>query len=102
LTKWKNPVSGYFFILPWLVGFLLLTAWPMAQSVYFSLTDYSLLEAPRWLGTANYVKIFTDDSSFTTAVAVTSAFVALVVPQGRHRRQLPDGGAKGLGTVHWR
>ena len=36
-------LAGYIFISPWLIGFLLLTLWPIAQSFYLSFTDYSLL-----------------------------------------------------------
>ncbi len=33
---------GLIYATPWLIGFLLLTAWPILSSFYYSLTDYSL------------------------------------------------------------
>lgn len=78
--RWESPVAGYLFISPWLIGFLLLTLWPMIQSVYYSFTDYSLLEAPNWVGTANYEKIFNEDKLFFQSLGVTLWFVALSVP----------------------
>ncbi|WP_342045814.1 carbohydrate ABC transporter permease [Bacillus sp. OTU530] len=78
--RWESPIAGYLFISPWLIGFLLLTLWPMIQSVYYSFTDYSLLEAPHWVGAANYEKIFNEDKLFFKSLGVTLWFVALSVP----------------------
>ncbi len=75
-----NHLAGYIFISPWLIGFLLLTLWPIAQSFYLSFTDYSLLEDPVWTGTSNYVNIFTNDSTFTKSLSVTFTFVLFSVP----------------------
>ncbi|MGG3468562.1 sugar ABC transporter permease [Neobacillus pocheonensis] len=78
--RWESPIAGYLFISPWLVGFLILTLWPMIQSVYYSFTDYSLLEAPHWVGAANYEKIFNEDNLFFKSLGVTLWFVAFSVP----------------------
>lgn len=72
--------EGYLYIAPWLIGFFLLTLWPMFQSVYFSFTNYSLLEKAEWVGLRNYVKIFTDDSSFVNSITATLKFVIISVP----------------------
>ncbi|GGG02828.1 carbohydrate ABC transporter permease [Paenibacillus abyssi] len=78
--RWESPVAGYLFISPWLIGFLVLTLWPMILSAYYSFTDYSLLEAPNWIGTKNYSLIFTNDSLFAQSLKVTLLFVVLSVP----------------------
>jgi multiple sugar transport system permease protein len=76
-----NNLAGYIFISPWLIGFLLLTVWPIGQSFYLSFTDYSLLEDPVWSGLANYTKIFSgNDDTFIQSLTVTFTFVALAVP----------------------
>ncbi|MFS0723479.1 carbohydrate ABC transporter permease [Paenibacillus sp. 1P07SE] len=82
MFKKENNLAGYIFISPWLIGFLLLTLWPIAQSFYLSFTNYSMLDvgAPTWLGTDNYVKILTDDSTFTKSLTVTFMFVLISVP----------------------
>lgn len=72
--------TGYLYIMPWLAGFFLLTVWPMLQSAYFSLTDYSLLEPAKWVGLRNYQKIFTDDQSFVNSLRATSLYVLFSVP----------------------
>jgi multiple sugar transport system permease protein len=68
------------FIAPWLIGFLLLTLWPIGQSFYLSFTDYSLLSEPVWTGGANYAKIFGGDPTFLQSLRVTSTFVLYSVP----------------------
>ncbi|MEK3915878.1 carbohydrate ABC transporter permease [Paenibacillus sp. FSL H7-0331] len=78
--QWQSYLQGYLFISPWLLGFFLLTFWPMLQSLYFSFTDYSLLEAEKWIGTDNYHKILFDDSSFINSIKATFIFVLLAVP----------------------
>lgn len=75
-----NNLAGYIFISPWLLGFLLLTVWPIIQSFYLSFTEYSLLEAPTWTGTDNYANIFKNDADFTTSLKVTFIFVLFSVP----------------------
>lgn len=79
-NKGETNLAGYIFISPWLIGFLLLTLWPIGQSFYLSFTEYSLLEDPVWIGTDNYVNIFTDDSTFTKSLSVTFLFVLISVP----------------------
>lgn len=76
----QHHLAGYVFISPWLIGFLLLTLWPILQSFYLSFTDYSLLDAPSWVGTDNYTEIFTKDRLFVKSLAVTFIFVLLAVP----------------------
>lgn len=76
----KKNITGYLFISPWLIGFLLLTIWPILQSLYLSFTDYTLLAPPNWLGIANYKNIFTNDDVFTTSLGVTVTFVLFAVP----------------------
>ncbi|MFD0696707.1 carbohydrate ABC transporter permease [Paenibacillus sp. GCM10027628] len=78
--RWESPVAGYLFISPWLVGFLLLTLWPMVQSVYYSFTKYTLLDSPEWIGLRNYERIFTDDEMFRQSLKITILFVVLSVP----------------------
>ncbi|MFY0759542.1 sugar ABC transporter permease [Metabacillus dongyingensis] len=78
--KWDAPLTGYLFISPWLLGLFLLTLYPMLQSLYFSFTDYSLLEAPNWVGIENYQKIFLQDKLFYKSLSITLFFVILSVP----------------------
>lgn len=82
LTRRLNStqLAGYVFISPWLIGFLLLTLWPIGQSFYLSFTDYSLLSDPVWTGTSNYDKIFNNDETFVKSLKVTFTYVLVSVP----------------------
>ncbi len=61
-------------------GILALVAYPMAMSFYYSLTNYSILDAPQWVGIQNYSKILFDDDTFRQSLKVTLLFVFFAVP----------------------
>ncbi|MCU6796742.1 MULTISPECIES: carbohydrate ABC transporter permease [Paenibacillus] len=79
-NRFIEPIWGYVFISPWLLGLFVLTIGPMSQSFYLSLTAYNLLELPTWIGFGNYHEIFTDDKDFWKAMQVTFTYVVLSVP----------------------
>lgn len=79
-TRLRSQIAGYGFLTPWLIGFFVLTLGPALSSLYLSLTDYSLMSTPRWVGAANYVQIATDDPRFRAAMNVTFTYVLLSVP----------------------
>ncbi|MCT7377119.1 carbohydrate ABC transporter permease [Chelativorans salis] len=68
------------FLLPWFIGFFGLTAGPALVSLYLSFTNFDLLTEPRWIGTANYVRIATADPRFVASIQVTFFYVLLSVP----------------------
>lgn len=78
--NFKNNWEGYLYIAPWLIGFLLLQAWPMVYSIYLSFTDYSLFKEPNWVGLQNFKNIFTIDFTFKKSLQTTFKFVVLAVP----------------------
>jgi multiple sugar transport system permease protein len=50
----------YLFISLWIIGFVLFDAGPIVASLIVSFTNWSLLEAPKWIGLANYQKMIGD------------------------------------------
>jgi multiple sugar transport system permease protein len=52
--------AGYVFVAPWIIGFLCLFLGPMVASVVFSMCDYDVLHAPRWVGADNYARMLQD------------------------------------------
>jgi len=76
----SRAVAGYGFLMPWLIGFFLLTVGPSFISLYLSFTNFDLLTPPEWLGTANYERILTGDAKFMASMRVTFTFVLLSVP----------------------
>lgn len=76
----NNHVVGYLFSAPFILGFLVFIVYPVFSSLYYSFTDYNLLEAPNWVGFDNYKAIFTDDDKFKKSVSVTFNYVFASVP----------------------
>src|SRR6266700_6303493 len=56
----KEGVSGYLFISPWIIGFLLFYLYPLLDTIYNSFTVYKLFGDPQWIGLQNYVNLFHD------------------------------------------
>src|SRR5947199_3234325 len=75
----KDNKAGYLFLLPWLIGLVVITIGPLVASLYLSFTDYSLIEAPHWTGLANYVRMFGDER-LHNALVVTFIYVLVSVP----------------------
>ncbi|HWT73696.1 MAG TPA: sugar ABC transporter permease, partial [Mobilitalea sp.] len=49
---------GFFFIIPWLIGFIVFKLYPFASSLFYSFTDYQLFEGIKHVGLMNYLHIF--------------------------------------------
>jgi multiple sugar transport system permease protein len=71
-------IRGLTWISPWLVGFLLFFAVPICLSLYYSLTDYTLLEGPVFIGADNYREL-AGDALFHRAVWNTLYFAVCSV-----------------------
>jgi len=78
----RKHLTGYGFVSPWIIGFILLTAGPMIFSLYLSLTRATLLSPPKWVGLDNYLHMVADDPLFFTSLWNTVYFVAFSVPLG--------------------
>lgn len=57
----KRTISAYLFMLPALALLTIFLFIPLAQVLYFSLTDYDLLTPPVWVGLDNYSRLFQDE-----------------------------------------
>jgi multiple sugar transport system permease protein len=75
----SSNLVGLAWVSPWIVGFLAFMLFPAAMSLYYSLTDYPLLETPLWLGTANYERLLTD-TTFHKALKNTVIYAAALIP----------------------
>jgi len=72
---------GLIFISPWIIGFLLFTAFPMIASLVFSVTEFNLLQPKdfKFVGLSNYVRLFSDPQVIKSLV-ITLRFALLSVP----------------------
>lgn len=69
----------YFFIFPWLFGFLTLTLGPMIFSFAMSFTDWDMFTQMNFIGLGNYKKLF-QDSRFLISVKNTFIYTFMSVP----------------------
>ncbi len=77
----RRLTTGLAFISPWLVGFVLLTVYPLLSIVYHSLCDWSVLMPASFVGLSNYHDLFTDEL-FWKALSNTIFYAALAIPMG--------------------
>lgn len=56
--------TGFLFALPWIIGFLAFSLYPICISLYYSLTDFNIFKAPKWVGFSNYTALFADEKFY--------------------------------------
>jgi len=56
----QNFWLGALFIMPWFIGFVLFTFYPMAASLVYSFTEYHSRKPLVWVGLENYTTMFSD------------------------------------------
>ena len=73
--------KGLGFLSPWIVGFSVFTLVPVVLSLYYSLCDYSLLQAPLYVGLDNYRDLMADPI-FWKALVNTFYYAMMALPAG--------------------
>ncbi len=56
-ARMRETFAGYGFLGPNFLGFLLFVSVPIAASLFFSFTEYNILQPPRWVGLRNYADV---------------------------------------------
>lgn len=80
MKLYKDNKVAYVLLAPWLIGFFGMWLIPMFISIYYSFTDFNLLNTPSFIGLANYMRAFTQDKMFYQAMKVTFSYVLILVP----------------------
>ena len=79
----KNAI-GYAFLMPFLVLFAIFVIVPVGGAMYYSLTNYNMIQAPKFVGLSNYAQLILDDDVFlislknTLLLAVVSVLLAII------------------------
>jgi oligogalacturonide transport system permease protein len=79
----RKSLYGYLFISPWLIGFMLLVVWPLAQSFYFSLNNMRITPVGlqfKYVGFNNYLDVWLKDMFFIQELLQFVLHIALRVP----------------------
>lgn len=70
---------GWLFCSPWLLGLLFFYAYPLIASIYFSFTNYSILQPGEFIGLNNYKELL-NDQLFWKSIYNTIYFAIYFVP----------------------
>lgn len=82
--KWShhervNFKQGMLFLLPWTIGFLAFTLYPMVASLVYSFSIYHSKQPLEWVGIQNYAQLLKDDL-FWKSLSNTIFLVGIGVP----------------------
>ena len=78
----REAIDGYICIAPWVLGFIIFTAFPIIASFVLSFSRYTILDPPRFIGLDNYTKMVSGDPLFWQSLKVTVIYTVLLVPLG--------------------
>lgn len=76
----KRNRASYALLAPYFILFFLFTVLPVAISIFFSFTDFNMLQLPHFVGLKNYMRLFLEDEVFLTAVKNTIIFAVITGP----------------------
>ena len=79
---WKKHGVAYAFLAPFLILFFAFIILPVFVAAGTSLTNYNMLQPPKWLGLNNYKFLFMDDDVFLIALKNTFIFAFVTGPIG--------------------
>ena len=72
--------ASYLLMAPYFVLFFFFTVLPVLMSVYLSFNYFNMLEAPRWTGWSNYIKLLLEDDIFIISLRNTLLFAVVTGP----------------------
>lgn len=76
----RQNKQGYFFMLPWIIGFIAFTAIPFVATIYLSFHDVKqtvLGFQMKWIGMGNYLMAFFENTEFVPAMI---SFLLMIIP----------------------
>lgn len=78
-SNWRIRLVGIAYLAPALLFVLAFTAYPLGQMAWMSLHNWSLITPPKFVGLANYERVF-DDTQFWVSFRFTLWYTALITP----------------------
>lgn len=78
----KTMKICYAFLLPYAVLFITFYVLPMVNSIYYSFTNFNILEKPQFIGARNYINLFLQDEVYQIAVKNTFLIAVITGPVG--------------------
>lgn len=78
LSQGEN-LTGYIFIIPWLIGFLIFSVYPIITAFYLGLTKYNIVDIPTFIAFDNY-KTLMKDAMFIKSLTNSIYFMVIGLP----------------------
>ena len=78
----RNQKSGYLFVLPYALLFVIFILTPVVIAIGLSFTSFNAIERPRFVGFLNYINLITSDDTFMKFVLPNTVKYALIVGVG--------------------
>ena len=79
-SRWKEPLTFYLLISPWLIGLIMFMLGPIVASFVLSFFRWDLISPAKFVGFANYQEMFFVDPIFWDSLKVTVLYVLFRVP----------------------
>jgi multiple sugar transport system permease protein len=79
---WKKNGVGYMFLAPYLILFLIFIVIPVVIAFSMSVTNYNMIQKPKFVGLTNFKILFMDDDVFLIALKNTLIFACITGPIG--------------------
>lgn len=75
----QQRMIGLLYLAPAVIFVAVFTAYPLVQMVWMSFHNWSIIEPARWVGTANYVRAWTDNQ-FWVSLGFTLKYTIYITP----------------------
>jgi multiple sugar transport system permease protein len=75
----SSKLTGILYLAPITLFVAAFTAFPLSQMVWMSFHNWSLIEPPKWVGLANFVKVY-NDRQFWTSLQFTLKYTLYITP----------------------
>ena len=82
LKQAKKYRQLYWMMTPFMLFFAAFTIVPVLVSIFFSFTQFNVLQPPKFIGLDNYARLFLDDPIFLKAVKNTLVLAVITGPFG--------------------
>ena len=69
--------AAWGFLSPWIIGFLVFSAFPLVFSFYLSLTKWNLMGDPQFVGLQNYKEMFSGNGELGQTLLATAIFTVI-------------------------
>jgi multiple sugar transport system permease protein len=79
MDKGTNRALGLLYLAPAVLFVAVFTAYPLIQMIWMSLHDWSLIEAKKWVGLANFLKAW-NDRQFWISLRFTLKYTLYITP----------------------